>query len=462
MLVALGHLRPPRPGQAEPAVEVPPGGGVPADPRRLGPRRRRAGPPAPADPDDPLRVVDLGCGNAYLTFAAHRFLTEVRGLPVHLTGVDRRAQPRWTDPAIADGGRPRRPASWQGTIDGRRRRAGAGGRARAARLRHRHRRRARAGRGVGGRRWCWPRRAATTTSPPSCAAAPTPAPYADAHPARHPPRAVRRHPDRRAARVAAAAGRATGSTSCSSSRARTRRATPCSGRPGPATRATAGLRAGVRRAGGHLVGAAGPGRPAGAPWRCVRQPRPWWSSSRSVLGLSAGATADDPEPGVPVPGPRDRGVQRAGGAARRPVRHRQRLRRRGAGVHGRPGDRRDRRGDPLGGRGRRRRGAGAGRPRRPSGSATSATTTRSARPVEVVRGAGRRGRAERCRATASTLEYPTGPADAEALLAHPRDGRLVVVTKDVFGGTRLRRAPAARPRATPVTARGSRRRDRRS
>ena len=31
--------------------------------------------------EDPLRVVDLGCGNAYLTFAAQRFLTAVRGLP---------------------------------------------------------------------------------------------------------------------------------------------------------------------------------------------------------------------------------------------------------------------------------------------------------------------------------------------------------------------------------------------
>ena len=31
---------------------------------------------------EPLRIVDLGCGNAYLTFAAHRFLTHVRGLPV--------------------------------------------------------------------------------------------------------------------------------------------------------------------------------------------------------------------------------------------------------------------------------------------------------------------------------------------------------------------------------------------
>ena len=44
--------------------------------------------------DEPLRVVDLGCGNAYLTFAAHRFLTDVRGLPVRLTGVDVREQSR--------------------------------------------------------------------------------------------------------------------------------------------------------------------------------------------------------------------------------------------------------------------------------------------------------------------------------------------------------------------------------
>lgn len=51
--------------------------------------------------DDPLRIVDLGCGNAYLTFTAQRFLGEVRGLPVQLTGVDRRAQSRWTDDAVA-------------------------------------------------------------------------------------------------------------------------------------------------------------------------------------------------------------------------------------------------------------------------------------------------------------------------------------------------------------------------
>jgi SAM-dependent methyltransferase len=46
---------------------------------------------------DPLRLVDLGCGNAYLTFAAHRFLSAPveeggRGLPVHLTGVDVKEQ----------------------------------------------------------------------------------------------------------------------------------------------------------------------------------------------------------------------------------------------------------------------------------------------------------------------------------------------------------------------------------
>jgi len=41
--------------------------------------------------DRPLRVVDLGCGNAYLTFATHRFLTErlgEQGQQVRTVGVD--------------------------------------------------------------------------------------------------------------------------------------------------------------------------------------------------------------------------------------------------------------------------------------------------------------------------------------------------------------------------------------
>jgi SAM-dependent methyltransferase len=53
-------------------------------------------------PDDPLRVVDLGCGNAYLTFAAHHWLTEVRGLPATVTGVDVRPPARARNAALAD------------------------------------------------------------------------------------------------------------------------------------------------------------------------------------------------------------------------------------------------------------------------------------------------------------------------------------------------------------------------
>ncbi|MBO0845510.1 MAG: SAM-dependent methyltransferase [Nocardioides sp.] len=44
--------------------------------------------------EEPLQIVDLGCGNAYLTFVTERFLTHVRGLPVHLTGIDQREQSR--------------------------------------------------------------------------------------------------------------------------------------------------------------------------------------------------------------------------------------------------------------------------------------------------------------------------------------------------------------------------------
>jgi SAM-dependent methyltransferase len=40
---------------------------------------------------EPLRVVDLGCGNAYLTFATYHYLTETLGLPTEMVGVDLRA-----------------------------------------------------------------------------------------------------------------------------------------------------------------------------------------------------------------------------------------------------------------------------------------------------------------------------------------------------------------------------------
>jgi SAM-dependent methyltransferase len=56
--------------------------------------------PATDELPSPLRVVDLGCGNAYLTFAAYRYLTD-RGLDVHLTGVDVREDQRERNTALA-------------------------------------------------------------------------------------------------------------------------------------------------------------------------------------------------------------------------------------------------------------------------------------------------------------------------------------------------------------------------
>ncbi|MEU4676466.1 SAM-dependent methyltransferase [Micromonospora sp. NPDC023737] len=49
----------------------------------------------------PLRVVDLGCGNAYLTFAAYRYLSG-RGLDVELVGVDVREDQRRRNTELAD------------------------------------------------------------------------------------------------------------------------------------------------------------------------------------------------------------------------------------------------------------------------------------------------------------------------------------------------------------------------
>lgn len=39
--------------------------------------------------DKPLAILDCGCGRAYLTFAAYCYLSQVRGLKVTVTGVDR-------------------------------------------------------------------------------------------------------------------------------------------------------------------------------------------------------------------------------------------------------------------------------------------------------------------------------------------------------------------------------------
>lgn len=53
-----------------------------------------------ATPADPLRVVDLGCGNAYLTFAAVALL-EQREIPALVTGVDVKEQSRSHNTEVA-------------------------------------------------------------------------------------------------------------------------------------------------------------------------------------------------------------------------------------------------------------------------------------------------------------------------------------------------------------------------
>ena len=50
--------------------------------------------------ESPLEIVDLGCGNAYLTFATHQYLMN-KGIPVHVTGIDIREQARERNSQIA-------------------------------------------------------------------------------------------------------------------------------------------------------------------------------------------------------------------------------------------------------------------------------------------------------------------------------------------------------------------------
>jgi len=57
-------------------------------------------PDDPAELPSPLRVVDLGCGNAYLTFAAYRYLVDL-GAKVQVVGVDVRADQRARNTAVA-------------------------------------------------------------------------------------------------------------------------------------------------------------------------------------------------------------------------------------------------------------------------------------------------------------------------------------------------------------------------
>ena len=51
--------------------------------------------------ENPLRITDLGCGHAYLTFATHQYLMN-SGVPVIVTGIDVRADSRDRNNAIAE------------------------------------------------------------------------------------------------------------------------------------------------------------------------------------------------------------------------------------------------------------------------------------------------------------------------------------------------------------------------
>ena len=427
------HLRPRGPDQAEPAGEVPPGRGVPAAARRRRRRRDRQGPAAHArPPSEPLRVVDLGCGNAYLTFAAQRYLTRVRGLPVHLTGVDVKQQSR----DAQRGGRRASSASTPTFVagDDRRRRA-------------RPRR----------PRWCsrctpatpppttrWPGRsswdAPLVLAAPCChhdiaaqlRTRPTPAPYAmltrhgilrerfadtltDALRA-----SLLRLQGYRVDVVEFVDSKHTPRNTLLRARAHRRRRSRAAGprRSTTSWSTTWGVR---------------PGWPSCSRCLSASLGRARWSRRRSRSGSAVGAGRRRHGPRLHLPGPGDRRVQRAGGP-RRAGRHHQRLRRHRPGLRRRPGtgetvgvthwsttrptSRRWPRpgpgtvwvgdiGDNLGEPRRRRRSPGAGRARRPHGR----------------------------RPTSYRLAYPDGAHDAETLLRDPVTGRLYVVTKGVFGGT---------------------------
>ena len=112
-----------------------------------------------------------------------------------------------------------------------------------------------------------------------------------------------------------------------------------------------------------------------------------------------------------------------------------------------------RRHDPVGRRADRRRGARARRVRARCGSATSATTPPPRDSVQVLRVPGRPrrpdGRADDVRPGLSGRVLTT----PRRLLVNPRTGRLLVVSKDVFGGIVLRRAAKTLSATGPNTLR---------
>ncbi len=75
-------------------------GGTAAKRRQIDAFLRALAATLPDELPSPLRVVDLGCGNAYLTFAAYRYLAG-RGVTVEVVGVDVREDQRVRNSAVA-------------------------------------------------------------------------------------------------------------------------------------------------------------------------------------------------------------------------------------------------------------------------------------------------------------------------------------------------------------------------
>ena len=63
---------------------------------------RRAGALREPTAENPWRLVDLGCGHAYLTVGSYVWLARVRGLPVRVHGVDVRETARVRNAALAE------------------------------------------------------------------------------------------------------------------------------------------------------------------------------------------------------------------------------------------------------------------------------------------------------------------------------------------------------------------------
>jgi SAM-dependent methyltransferase len=76
-------------------------GGTAAKRRQVDAFLRSLAATLPDELPSPFRVVDLGCGNAYLTFAAYRYLAD-RGAKVQVVGVDVREDQRVRNSAVAE------------------------------------------------------------------------------------------------------------------------------------------------------------------------------------------------------------------------------------------------------------------------------------------------------------------------------------------------------------------------